>query len=116
MAAANHDRFREFDRIEEELLEDAEVVLLDAPNAEVEILVSQCSTPSVISQRIRDFQPPEGFNLFKTKREENSIAYSYGVRVVKAGQAPAGVNGFKEGFYYCLASDTCFQKKTGFQM
>ncbi len=58
----------------------------------------------VISLRISNFAAPPGFSTFKPKRTDDSIAYSYGVRVVKDGLS---FDAFKEGAYFCLASVKC---------
>jgi hypothetical protein len=71
------------------------------------------SLKHLVDQRIAEFQPPVGFSVFKPKRIDDSIAYSFGVRVVKVG---IGEQAFKEGAFFCLASDKCAQDQRRFSV
>ncbi len=73
--------------------DDPHIVIDDA---EASPITDPPSPTSIIASRISAFVPPPGFVVFKPKRTDDSIAYSYGVRVVN-----------KEGAFYCLATEKC---------
>ena len=118
MAAADDDQEGRDQEIWVDTDDDSDMVLVagnaaefahQAVNAEFAhqavLLDGACSTPEVIAKRIHDFVAPVGFIKFKPKKNADSIAYDYGVRVVKEGEpANAGTGQFKLGAYHACFS------------
>ncbi|KAG1707367.1 hypothetical protein DVH05_026558 [Phytophthora capsici] len=64
-----------------------------------------------ITEAIGNFQPPAGYLVQPPRRNETSVVFSYGVRIVEALQLPSdSVHPGAPAVWLCLATEPCREK------